>query len=151
VKQARYRSKLEFKAGEFMKKVVFAGLVLMVSMAAMAQEVMDDGSRVVLPLEAQQCDLPNAPPPIPEGAVKEDLLKAQKNTKQFQTELVAYRTCMGVETEDKLKGLKDRTDLSQGNIEAIYKAYDYSVEMETRVAAMFNDALRAYKAAQAEK
>ena len=132
-----------------MKKVIFAGLVLMVSMTAMAQEVMDDGSRVLLPLEVQQCNLPNAPPPIPEGAVKEDLLKAQKNTKVFQTELIAYRTCMGVETEDKLKGLKDRGDLSQGNIEAIYKAYDYSVEMETRVADMFNEALRAYKAAQA--
>ena len=134
-----------------MNKIIFSGLVLMVSMAAMAQEVMDDGSRVLLPLELQLCGLPNAPPPIPEPPVKEDLLKAQKRVKQFQGELMVYRTCMGVETEDKIKGLKERQELSQGNIEAIYKAYDYSVDLETRVAEMFNLAVRDYKASQAGK
>ena len=53
-----------------MKKVIITVLALMVSMTAMAQEVMEDGSRVVLPLEAQACDLPSAPPPIPEVPVK---------------------------------------------------------------------------------
>lgn len=132
-----------------MKQIIFAALALIVSMTAMAQEVMDDGSRVLLPLEAQQCVLPNAPPPIPAAPEKEDLLKAQKLVKQFQSELITYRTCMGVETEEKLVALKDQEGLSQGNVEAIYKAYDYSVEMETRVADMFNEAVRAYKAAQA--
>ena len=49
-----------------MKSLIFASLALMVSTAAIAEEVMDDGSLVVLPVEAQQCDLPSAPPPIPE-------------------------------------------------------------------------------------
>ena len=71
-----------------MKRVIFTSLVLMISMTAMAQDVvLEDGSRVVLPIEAQQCGLPSAPPPIPEVPVKDDLLKAQKLVKQFQAEL----------------------------------------------------------------
>lgn len=130
-----------------MKKVIITSLVLMVSMAAMAQDVMDDGSRVVLPLENQQCDLPNAPPPVPEEAVKSELLKAHKSLKSFQAELVVYRTCLGVETQEKLDGLSERGDLSMGNVQALFNAYNYSVDMETRVAEIFNVALRAWKAA----
>ena len=44
---------------------------------------------------------------------------------------------------------QDSPDLTWGNQQAIANAYDYSVDMETRVAEMFNEALRAYKAAQA--
>jgi len=134
-----------------MKKIIFTGLALMVSMMALAQDVMDDNSRVILPLEVQQCNLPSAPPPIPEAAVKDDLLKAQKNIKKFQAEMLVYRTCMGVETEEKLEMLKDNEELTLGNVQAIYAAYDYSVSMETRVADIFNEALRAYKASQAGK
>ena len=111
----------------------------MVSMAAMAQEAtMDDGSRVVLPLAAQACSLPSAPPPIPEAPVKEDLLKAQKNIKQFQADLAEYRACIDKDS--------DSEELTWGNQQAILSAHDYSVEMETRVAAMFNEALQVYKA-----
>ena len=139
-------------AGDMMKKVIFMGLILMASMTALAQEaIMDDGSRVVLPLDVQACNLPSAPPPIPDPPIKEELLKAQKLVKQFQAELLVYRTCMGVETEEKLEGLKDREGLSMGNKEAIYKAYDYSVSMETRVAEMFNEALQASKAGLANQ
>jgi len=130
-----------------MKKVIITSLVLMVSTATMAQDVMDDGSKVVLPLETQQCDLPNAPPPIPEEAVKDDMLKAHKNLKSFQAELLTYRTCLGVETPEKLDGLGSRDDLSKGNVQALFNAYNYSVDMEERVAEMFNEALRAWKAA----
>lgn len=126
-----------------MKKVFFAGLVLMVSMSAMAQDVMEDGSRVILPVEAQQCDLPSAPPPIPEVPIKEDLLKAQKLVKGFQAEMIVYRDCINKDAESG--------ELSTGNLQAISNAHNYSVEMETRVAAMFNEAVRAYKASQAEK
>jgi len=135
-----------------MKKVIFAGLVLMASMTALAQEeVMEDGSRVVLPLDVQACNLPSAPPPIPDPPTKEELLKAQKLIKQFQAEMLEYRTCMGVETEEKLEGLKGQEGMSMGNKEAIYKAYDYSVSMETRVADMFNEALKVYKAGLANQ
>jgi hypothetical protein len=125
-----------------MKRVMFASLVLMVSMAAMAQEVMEDGSKVVLPLEAQQCALPSAPPPIPEVPEKPDLLAAQKHVKQFQADMEVYRTCIDKDAESP--------DLSSGNKQAISNAHNYSVDMEERVAGMFNEAVRAYKANQAK-
>jgi len=127
-----------------MKSVIFSGLVLMASMSALAQqETLDDGSRVILPLEAQSCVLPSAPPPIPENPVKEDMLKAQKNVKQFQAEMEVYRTCLDKDI--------DSEELTWGNQQAILSAHDYSVDMEERVAAMFNDALHAYKASVANK
>lgn len=124
-----------------MNRIIFAGLALVFSMAVMAQEVMDDGSVVVLPLEAQSCDLPSAPPPIPENPDKPALLAAQKNVKQFQAEMVVYRECIDREA--------DNEELSLGNRQAISNAHNYSVDMEERVAAMFNEAVRAYKANQA--
>ena len=123
-----------------MKRVIFTGLVLMASMAAMAQEVMEDGSRVVLPLEAQQCNLPSGPPPIADIPTKPELLQAQKNVKQFQGDMVVYRDCVN---KDLNSG-----ELSSGNKQAISNAHNYSVDMEERVASMFNDAVRAYKANQ---
>ena len=58
--------------------------------------------------------------------------------------MVVYRTCLGVETEEKLDSLEMQAD--QGNVMAILSAYDYSVAKEEQVAEQFNDALRAYKA-----
>ena len=114
----------------------------MVATPAIGQEVMDDGSRVVLPLETQQCDLPTAPPPIPETPMKEDLLKAQKAVKQFQKDMEIYRACI---SDDSLSDT-----LSDGNRVAVTNAHNYSVEMEERVATMFNEAVRAYKARYAK-
>ena len=125
-----------------MKRFIFAGLVLMVSISAMAQDVADDGSRVILPVEAQECALPSAPPPIPEQAEKEDLLKAQKFVKQFQTDMQTYRDCVNQ--------YADSPDVTQGNLMAISNAHNYSVDMEERVATMFNDAIRDYKARMAK-
>ena len=121
-----------------MKRIIFAGLILMTSMVASAQDLMDDGSIVVLPLEAQACNLPSAPPPIPDPPAKEDLLKAQKFIKQFQADMEVYRTCVNKDAESG--------ELSKGNLMAIANAHDYSVDMEERVATMFNDALKVYKA-----
>ena len=121
-----------------MRKVIFAGMALLVSMTAMAQEVMDDGSRVILPVEAQQCDLPSAPAPIPEVPIKEDLLNAQKQVKLFQADMETYRTCINQDG--------DSDELSSANRQAISNAHNYSVDMEERVAEMFNVAVRAYKA-----
>ena len=125
-----------------MKKIIFTALALMVSMTAMAQEdTLGDGSRVVLPLQAQACTLPSAPPPIPEIPVKEDLLKAQKYVKAFQADMAEYRACIDMDAGS--------AELSWGNQQAILRAHDYSVEMEERVAAMFNEALQVYKASKA--
>jgi hypothetical protein len=126
-------------AGDTMKKFMFiAGLALLTSMTATAQEVMEDGSKVILPLEAQSCVLPTAPPPIPDPATKEELIEAKKHVKQFQIDVEAYRTCINKDAESGT--------LTQGNLLAIANAHDYSVDMETRVANMFNEALQKYKA-----
>lgn len=117
--------------------------MLLSSMAVVAQEVADDGSMVVLPIETQQCNLPSAPPPIPDVPVKADLLKAQKHVKQFQANMELYRACINKDLESD--------ELSTGNRVAISNAHNYSVDMETRVATIFNDAVKAYKAAQAGK
>lgn len=120
-----------------MKTIFFAGLALMASMTATAQEVMDDGSMVILPVEAQNCVLPSAPPPIPEDADKPELIAAQKLVKGFQADMQAYRDCVNQ--------YADSPDVSKGNIQAISNAHNYSVDMEERVANMFNEAVRAYK------
>jgi hypothetical protein len=133
-----------------MRKIIFAVLVSMTSMVALAQDVMEDGSRVVLPIDLQVCKVPYAPPPIPEAAAKEDLLKAKKLITGFQDEMLVYRTCMGVESVDKLDALADRSELTQGNVTAIETAYDYSITKEEQVAKAFNDALKVYKAGLAK-
>jgi hypothetical protein len=92
---------------------------------------------VVLPLEAQTCDLPTAPPRIAVDADKEALLKAKKNVNDFQAAMVLYRGCL-----DKAKGLDTLTD---GNRLALVEAHNYSVEMEERIAEQFNVAVRNYK------
>ena len=104
---------------------------------AMAQEAMDDGSIVVLPIAAQQCNLTSAPAAIPEVPTKDDLLLAQKGVKKFQADMEVYRECINHEVLSE--------DLSDGNRQAITNAHNYSVEMEERVAGMFNEAVRAYK------
>ena len=54
-----------------------------------------------------------------------------------------YRACINKDTGSG--------ELTLGNQQAILSAHDYSVEMEERVAAMFNEALRAYKASLASE
>jgi len=121
-----------------MKKIIFAGLVLMFMTPALAQDTMEDGSMVVLPISAQQCNLPSAPPPIPEVPEKSDLLAAQKGVKRFQADMIVYRECINHDVLSE--------ELSDGNRQAITNAHNYSVDMEERVAGMFNEAVRAYKA-----
>ena len=126
-----------------MKRVMLTVLLVMLSVTAIAQQVMDDGSRVVLPIEAQQCDLASAPAPIPEVPTKDDLLQAQKQIKLFQADMKNYRTCINMDS--------DNEELSSGNLQAISNAHNYSVDMEERVAEMFNVAVRAYKANLAQE
>ncbi len=125
-----------------MKRVVLTGLVMLTLTPVFAQDTMDDGSRVILPLETQQCRLPYAPPPIDQEPVYADLIAAQKKVKAFQSGMEKYRECLN---HDLLSDV-----LSDGNRQAITNAHNYSVDMEERVAEMFNVAVRAYKASQAK-
>lgn len=116
-------------------------LSVLISGVAMAQT--DDDSEVILPLEAQTCNLPAAPAKIPEDADYAALGKAKGNVVEFQTTMITYRECL-----DSAKGSPGLTD---GNQMALVNAHNYSVEMEERVAEHFNAAVRAYKERKAQE
>jgi hypothetical protein len=116
---------------------ITAMAMMTVGMAANAQEK----PVVVLPLEAQTCDLPSAPPRIPEDADYEALVAAKQHVNDFQAAMVLYRGC--------LDNAKDLDTLTDGNRLALVEAHNYSVEMEERIAEQFNVAVRNYKARKA--
>jgi hypothetical protein len=118
--------------------IAFSGLVMGTAAAQTG-----DGSNVILPLEAQTCNLPAAPATIPEDASYDQLVEAKGNVVSFQDAMVSYRDCLDT------AGKAD--NLTEGNQVALNNAHNYSVEMEERVAEQFNVAVRAYKARQAEQ
>lgn len=118
--------------------ISLAFLALVAGAPAAAQE---DGSQIILPLEAQTCDLPSAPARIPEDASYDDLVAAKGRVSDFQADLGAYREC--------LENAAPEEELTEGNRLALTQAHNYSVEMEERVAEAFNEAVRAYKAREA--
>ena len=96
---------------------------------------------VVLPDDAQKCVLPASPDAIPESPTYDDLKAAKAQVDDFQSKMITFRDCLSKADENP--------DNTQGNKQAIINSFNYSVEMEERVAARFNEAVRAYKEAQA--
>jgi hypothetical protein len=95
----------------------------------------------VLPTKAQECVLPASPSAIPADASYDDLKAAKAQIAVFQGEIEAFRGCLKAAEEDE--------DNTPGNLAAIVSSYNYSVEMEERVAERFNAAIRSYKERQA--
>ena len=122
-----------------MKRTALLTLGMLAASAGGLALAQEDGSEIILPLEAQTCNLPSAPARIPEEPSYDDLVKAKDNVTEFQEALVVYRECLDGSEAD---------DLTDGNRIALNQAHNYSVEMEERVAEQFNVAVRAYKAAQ---
>jgi hypothetical protein len=91
----------------------------------------------VLPDDAQKCVLPTSPNAIPEEATYDDLVAAKKQIAVFQGEVEVFRDC--------LKAAEENPDNTPGNKAAIVSSFNYSVEMEERVAERFNTAVRGYK------
>ncbi len=120
-------------------KLIVAVVVLM---AGIATAQTNDESAVLLPLEAQTCNLPVAPARIPEQADIEALTKAKGNVSAFQAEMLSYRECLDASVQYE--------NMTDGNKLAVTNAHNYSVEMEERIAEQFNVAVRAYKARKAE-
>jgi hypothetical protein len=108
---------------------------------ALAQDDADEYA-VVLPEEAQKCVLPAAPDAIPENATLDQLKKAKADIGVFQAEVGVFRDC--------LDAAQDNPDNTDGNKQAIISSFNYSVEMEERVAARFNEAIRDYKERNAQ-
>lgn len=120
---------------------LMAAMAVLMSGSAVAQT--DEEMAVILPLEAQTCNLPVAPARIPEEADIEDLKKAKGNVTTFQNDMVIYREC--------LDGATKNDNVNEGNLQAVSNAHNYSVEMEERIAEQFNVAVRTYKARMAEE
>jgi hypothetical protein len=97
----------------------------------------------VLPEDAQKCVLPASPDAIPKEATYDDLKEAKAQIASFQVELEDFRECLRVAEENP--------DITAGNKQAIVSSFNYSVDMEERVATRFNDAIRGYKERQASQ
>ena len=102
---------------------------------AFAQD--EEGYDVVLPDDAQKCVLPASPDAIPEEASYDDLKAAKADIAVFQEKIEQFRGC--------LAEAEQNPDNTPGNKQAIVNSYNYSVEMEERVASRFNEAVRTYK------
>lgn len=122
-----------------MKRILLALATLVMVSSAVAQT--ETESPVVLPLEAQTCNLPVAPARIPENADLDALKSAKGNVTAFQAKMVTYRECLDSSVQSETA--------TEGNRAAVSNAHNYSVEMEERIAEQFNVAVRAYKARQA--
>jgi len=104
--------------------------------SAWAQENTEE-YQVVLPYDAQKCVLPASPDQIPDEATLDELKAAKAQVGEFQGKMMEYRSC--------LQAAEQNPDNTPGNKQAIVNSYNYSVEMEERVASRFNEAVRDFK------
>ncbi len=97
--------------------------------------------KVVLPPDAQKCVLPASPDKIPAEVSYDQLKEAKAQIAAFQVDVEVFRKC--------LKDAEDSPDNTEGNKQAIISSFNYSVDMEERIAERFNEAIRSYKARKA--
>ncbi|MDZ4730021.1 MAG: hypothetical protein SH820_08785 [Xanthomonadales bacterium] len=122
-----------------MKRSVFILAACLSLNIAVAQDAAEEDYTVVLPEAAQACVLPASPDSIPPEATYDQLVAAKGQVAEFQAGVGVYRECM--------QAAEDSTGdaLTPGNKQALVASYNYSVDMEERVAQRFNDAIRSYK------
>ena len=97
----------------------------------------------VLPEDAQKCVLPASPNAIPKEATYDDLKEAKAQIATFQVEVEVFRECLRLAEENP--------DNTAGNKQAIISSFNYSVDMEERIALRFNEAIRSFKERQASQ
>lgn len=113
-------------------------LLLAAALVLSSAQAQDDADMIqVLPPDAQDCVLPASPDAIPEEASYDDLVEAKKQIATFQGNIQVFRDC--------LKAAEENPDNTTGNKAAIVASFNYSVEMEERIAERFNVAVRGYK------
>ena len=123
-----------------MKRVLVLLAAAFLLNTTLAQEDMAE-NEVVLPYDAQKCILPASPDKIPDEATLDELKIAKDQVDEFQAKIEEFRAC--------LQKAEENPDNTPGNSQAIISSYNYSVEMEERVANRFNEAVREYKERQA--
>ena len=120
-----------------MKRIFIFFAVGLFTLAVQAQDEDSTEYEVLLPDDAQKCVLPAAPDSIPADATLDQLKMAKKDIGEFQGKVTGFRDC--------LAEAEQNPDNTPGNKQAIVDSYNYSVEMEERVASRFNEAVRDYK------
>ena len=120
-----------------MKRLLVLAAAAFLLNSASAQEEDPADLEVVLPDDAQKCVLPASPDAIPEEAGLDELKVAKAQVAEFQGKMITFRDC--------LSQADANPDNTPGNKAAIVNSYNYSVEMEERVANRFNEAVREYK------
>ena len=125
-----------------MKQVFF---ILAATFLITSAQAADDAAdyEVVLPDDAQKCVLPASPDAIPENAEIEQLKMAKAQIAEFQGKAIEFRDCL-----DLAQANPSNTD---GNKAAIISSYNYSIDMEERIAERFNEAVRSYKERKASQ
>ena len=123
-----------------MNRILFLAAAVALFSNVQAQDDLEN--EPILPAEAQECVLPASPNAIPEDATYDQLVAAKKQVADFQGDIEQFRSC--------LKAAEDNPDNTPGNLAAIVSSYNYSVEMEERVAERFNEAVRSYKERKAQ-
>jgi len=114
--------------------LIVAAIVL--TSTAQAQSDADE-YKVVLPDGAQQCILPASTDKISNQATLDQLKEAKTQIAVFQEKVLIFRDC--------LKAAEDNPNNTEGNKQAIISSFNYSVDMEERIAERFNVAIRSYK------
>ncbi len=97
--------------------------------------------KVVLPPDAQKCVLPASPDKIPDEASYDQLKEAKAQIASFQVDVEVFREC--------LHAAEENPENTEGNKQAMISSFNYSVDMEERIAERFNVAIRSYKARKA--
>jgi hypothetical protein len=120
--------------------ILLAGFFLNTAQAKSDDE---EDFEVVLPQAAQSCILPAAPDAIAPQATYDQLVAAKKGVADFQVTLETYRACLNDAESDP--------NLTAGNKQAMVSSFNYSVDMEERVAERFNEAVRGYKERKAKE
>ena len=97
---------------------------------------------------AQACDVPVAPP-TPDGgsATLEDMIAAQGEVKAFQAANAEYLTGVDEKMVAEKAAIDEGDDGAQERYALAAADYNAAVSREEQVAADFNTAIRAYKAA----
>lgn len=125
-----------------MKRVLIIAAAGFLFNSAQAQDDAEE-YQVVLPPDAQKCVLPASPDKIADDASYDQLKEAKAQIATFQVEVEVFREC--------LHAAEDNPENTEGNKQAIISSFNYSVDMEERIAERFNVAIRSYKERQANQ
>jgi len=115
-------------------------LALLTPLSGLAQEVTEAPQVTAV---GSSCSHTTSTPIIPDGniATQDELVSAQKRVKAFQEDLLDFRECLLASEEGLDPEAEDYTQTKA----ALSARSDQSIDLENKVAAEFNEAIRIYK------